>query len=172
MSAGHPQVGQGDQRHQLCGVLHQPPETHLGVAKLPLDHAERVLNLGTHLSLGLLDLAPGLVQGAALAQLLVGATPRRDLPDDRTSIMLGPLLHSGITGVGTDHVLLAVQQLVDVGDIGHVGRRTHHAMHQDGLGIGTDVDLQSGKAEVLPLLPPLRTVLESLPSYGSSLPTA
>jgi hypothetical protein len=65
-----------------------------------------------------------------------------------------------------------VQQLVDLGNVCNVGCRPYHAVHQAGLGIGADVGLQSGKAGVLPLLPPLRTVLESHPSYGSSLPAA
>ena len=40
-----------------CVVLFtSPPETYICVTKLPLDHPERGLDLGTYLSLGLLDL--------------------------------------------------------------------------------------------------------------------
>jgi hypothetical protein len=75
--------------------------------------------------------------------------------------MLGALLDTGIAGISTHHVFLAVQQLVDLGNVRHVGCSAHHAMHQPRLVIHTNVRLQSGKAGVLPLLPPIRTVLES-----------
>lgn len=83
--------------------------------------------------------------------MLVGAAPGRDLPDDRTPFMLGTLLDPGVARIGTDHVLLAVQQSVDLGDIGHVGRRTHDAVHQAGLGIGTDMRLHPEEV-LVPLL--------------------
>ena len=44
--------------------------------------------------------------------------------------MLGTLLDAGITRIGADNVFLAMQQLVDLGDVRHVGRRTYNAMHQ------------------------------------------
>ncbi|TWC10556.1 hypothetical protein FBY09_14531 [Pseudomonas sp. SJZ101] len=44
--------------------------------------------------------------------------------------MLGAFLHSGITGIGTDYVSVAVQQLIDLRDICLIGGRAHHAMHQ------------------------------------------
>jgi len=172
MSARHPQVRQSEQRHQLRRVLRQTTEAHLHITELALDHPERMLDLGSYLSLGLLNLALGFVQSTALIKLLVSTTAGGDLPDDLPAFMFRAFLDAGVTRVGTDHVLIAVQQLIDLGDIGHVGRRAHHAVHQARLIIDTDVRLQSGKAGVLPLLPPLRTVLESHPSYGSSLPAA
>lgn len=70
MSAGHPQVRQGEQRDQLSGVLSQAAETYLGVAELPLNYPERVLDFGSYLRLDLLDLALGLVQGLRLLKCL------------------------------------------------------------------------------------------------------
>src|SRR5690606_27070925 len=96
MPPRHPQIRQGKQRNQLCGVLGQTTEAHLDVTKLALDHPEGMFDLGAYLRLGLLDLALGLVQRAALAQLLVSAAPRRTLPDDRAACMLGTLLDAGI----------------------------------------------------------------------------
>src|SRR5690606_28478696 len=99
-----------------------------------------------YLRLGLLDFALGLVQRAALAQLLVSAAPRRNLPDDRAACMLGTLLDAGIAGIAgiaADQVLFAVQQLVHLGDIGHVGRRAHHAVYQAGFAVGADVRLHA-----------------------------
>ncbi len=57
--------------------------------------------------------------------------------------MFRAFLDAGVTRVGTDHVLIAVQQLIDLGDIGHVGRRAHHAVHQARLIIDTDVRLHA-----------------------------
>ncbi|MNE41940.1 hypothetical protein D3C80_1360420 [compost metagenome] len=52
-------------------------------------------------------------------------------------------LYAGITRVGPNHVFLAVQQLVDLGNVCNVGRRPHYAVHQAGLGIGADVGLHA-----------------------------
>ncbi|GLK61744.1 hypothetical protein GCM10017624_39080 [Azotobacter vinelandii] len=131
-----------------------------------------MLDLRPHLRLGFLDPAFDAIQDTALAMPLVGAAASRDLPDDFPSGMLRTFLDTDIGRIETDQVFLAMQHLVDLGDIRHVGRRAHHVMHQARLGIDADMRLQSGKAGVLPLLPPLRTVHESHPSYGSSLPAA
>ena len=56
MSARHPQVRQGEQRHQLRSVFDQATEARLHITELTLDHPERVLDLGPYLRLGLLDL--------------------------------------------------------------------------------------------------------------------
>ena len=69
-------------------------------------------------------------------------------------------------------LLLTMQQLVRLAHVGGVRRRGGKRMNDAGVRIRTDMRFQSGKAGVLPLLPPLRTVLESHPSYGSSLPAA
>ncbi len=52
MSAGHPQIRQRKQRHQLCRVLGQTTETRLHMTELALDHPERVLDLRSDLCLG------------------------------------------------------------------------------------------------------------------------
>lgn len=70
MSTCHPQVRQSEQRHHLYGVFDQAPKTHFFIAKLVLDHPERVLDLGSNLSLGLLDLTYRFVQGTAFSMLL------------------------------------------------------------------------------------------------------
>ena len=60
--SGRPDVGQRKQRDQLRRVLLHSPITHLNVAKLALDHPERMLHLGTDTGpefLGLLnEMAP------------------------------------------------------------------------------------------------------------------
>jgi len=45
-SARHPEVGQREQGRELRGVLPQPSIADLGVAELPFDHSELVLDLG------------------------------------------------------------------------------------------------------------------------------
>ena len=143
MSARHPQVRQSEQRHQLRRVLRQTTEAHLHITELALDHPERMLDLGSYLSLGLLNLALGFVQSTALIKLLVSTTAGGDLPDDPPAFMFRAFLDAGVTRVGTDHVLIAVQQLIDLGDIGHVGRRAHYAVHQTRFVIGADVGLHA-----------------------------
>src|SRR5690606_20725868 len=96
-----------------------------------------------YLSLGFLDLASGFVQRAALAQLFVSAAPCCHLPNHFAAIMLGTLLDAGITRIGADNVFLAMQQLVDLGDVPHVSRRTYHAMHQARFVIDADVGLHA-----------------------------
>ena len=44
--AGHPQIGQGEQGIQLCGVLLQPAVANLHMAELAFDHPKRMLDLG------------------------------------------------------------------------------------------------------------------------------
>ena len=125
MSASHPQIRQRKQRQQLCRVLGQATEARLHITELALDHPERVFDLRPYLRLGFFDLALGFVQNTALAQFLVAAAPGGYLPDDLATFMLRALLHSGITGIGTDYVFVAVQQLIDLRDICHIGRRAH-----------------------------------------------
>lgn len=67
-----------------------------------------MLDLGAHLGLGLLDLALGFVQIAALTQLLVRTAAGGDLSDDLSAFMFRAFIHAGVTRVGADHVFLAV----------------------------------------------------------------
>jgi len=129
MSACHPQIRQREQCHQLRGVLRQTPEARLHITELALDHPERVLDLGANLRLGLLDLALGFVQHAAFIEFLVGAAAGSDLPDHLPAFMFWAFLYAGVTRVGTDHVFLAVQQLVDLGNVCNIGSRADHAVH-------------------------------------------
>lgn len=91
----------------------------------------------------LVDLALGLVQATAFAQLFVPAAPGGDLSNGFTPCMFGTLLHPGVARIGTYRALLAMQQLVDLGDIGHVGRRPNDAVHQAILSIGLCVSLHA-----------------------------
>ncbi|XUK68090.1 hypothetical protein ABMA08_17040 [Pseudomonas yamanorum] len=61
--------------------------------------------------------------------------------------MLRTFFHSGVTCVARDVSFLAMQQLIDLGYVRHICRRAHHAMHQTGFGIDTDVrfQMQPGK---------------------------
>src|SRR3989344_680364 len=143
MSARHPQVRQSEQCHQLRRVFGQAAKAHLGVTELALDYPERMLDLGAHLSLGLFNLALGFVQHAALIEFFVGAAACRHLPDNFTSFMLGPLFDTGVACIGADHVFVAMQQFVHLGDIRHIGRRAHYAVHQTRFVIGADVGLHA-----------------------------
>ena len=53
--SGQHQIGQSEQRVELRLVLGQPPVTHLAMPEALLDHLERMLDLGPHARLGLLQ---------------------------------------------------------------------------------------------------------------------
>ncbi|CRH89330.1 Uncharacterised protein [Chlamydia trachomatis] len=57
--------------------------------------------------------------------------------------MLGPLFDTGVACIGADHVFVAMQQFVHLGDIRHIGRRAHYAVHQTRFVIGADVGLHA-----------------------------
>lgn len=82
-------------------------------------------------------------QCAALIEFLVSAAPRCNLQDHLMALMFQGLLDTGITGVGTDYVFLAVQKLIDLGSISHVGYRADHPVHQTRLVIQADVRLHA-----------------------------
>jgi hypothetical protein len=124
MPTGHPQIRQCEQRHHLRRILGQATEAHFHITKLAFDHSERVLDLRPYLRLGFFDFALGFVQSAALAQFLVNAAPGRDLPDDLATVMPWTLLDPGVTGIGTHHVLFAVQQSVDLRNVRNIGAVT------------------------------------------------
>lgn len=53
-------------------VFHQPTKAHFHITKLVLDHAKRMLDLGTRLSFAILDPALVLVEQAALIEHGIG----------------------------------------------------------------------------------------------------
>jgi len=87
-------------------------------------------------------------------------------------LMFGSLLDAQITDISEHPSLFSAQQLVGGHDVVDVGGRGVDAVNSPKCVVDIDVHLQSGKDSVLPHHPPLRTVRESHPSYGSSLSTA
>mmetsp|Transcript_53128 Transcript_53128/g.124272 ORF Transcript_53128/g.124272 Transcript_53128/m.124272 type:complete len:381 (+) Transcript_53128:1249-2391(+) len=135
----HPQVAQREQRDDLRGVLLQPPVAHFGEPELPLDHPERMLDLGPDAGLHLLHplgnevgLDEGVEQLAlARAHGHMPGRPRR----------FGPLVHALVARIAEGRVLLAVQQLAGDVQVVDVGRCAHHRVHQAGCSIHADVGL-------------------------------
>lgn len=84
----------------------------------------------------LLDLGTRLLQDTAFAQLFVGAAPSGDLKGDFTPCMFRKASTPRCSPHRHTPHFLAVQQFVDLGDIGHIGRRPHDAVHQARLSIG------------------------------------
>src|SRR5574340_211802 len=64
----HPQIAQGEQRGELCGILRQPLVTGLGMPELQLDYPERVFDLGANARLDVLDLFEQLAGGGGLVE--------------------------------------------------------------------------------------------------------
>ena len=102
-----------------------------------------MIDLSSHLGLVRLDLALGFVQHAALIEFLVNAAPRRHLQDHFTPVILGTLLAAGITRIGADQILLAMQQLIDLSAIRYICCCAHHALYQSRLVIHADVRLHT-----------------------------
>lgn len=64
------------------------------------------------------------------------------LPDDLAVFMLGVLLHPGIIDTCTSYAFVAVQQLIDLRDICHIGRRAHRAMREVRFVIRADIGVR------------------------------
>lgn len=69
MPAGHPQIAQREQRQHLRTVLGQTAVARLDVTKLPLDHAERMLDGSADRGLDEFDLFGQIAQGLILDRL-------------------------------------------------------------------------------------------------------
>lgn len=86
------------QCHALRRVLGQATKVRLHITELALDRPEQVVDLGTHLCVGLLDLALGFVQRVALIEFLIRSATGRDLPNYLTAYMLRAFLYAGVMG--------------------------------------------------------------------------
>jgi hypothetical protein len=131
-----------------------------------------MLDLGAQLRLGIFDFAFHTGNQTRLAVLFVRDGAGRNRPDHLSIVMFGTLLRTGITRIAAHIRFLVMQQLIGLRDVRNIGGGADNTVYQSRIGIDANVRFQSGKAGVLLLLPPLRTVHESLPSYGSSLPAA
>lgn len=141
MSSRHPQIAQREQRQQLRGVFRQPPIPHLRVAELPFDHPKRMLHLCPQAGLGVFI---GVLQRLhRLAHLLAQARAQRNMPLHIAPLVLFALAHTLIARITQDQFFLTVQQPIDLRHIRHVGRRTHHRMHQARMQIAPDVRLHA-----------------------------
>ena len=107
--------------------------------KLAFDHAKRVFNFGPYLRFRIFNLAPHTTNQTLFSVLFIAAWPGGNRPDHPTILMLGTLVHAGVTGIARDVSFLAMQQLIDLSHVRHIRRRTHYAMHQTGFSIDTDV---------------------------------
>lgn len=107
----HPQIAQGKQHREACHVLGQSPVTHLGVAKLLLDHPKRVLHLGAHTGFELLSRFDQVAPGRVLV-LPALARPHGNLPDHTRGFLA--LACTLVTRIGEDDLFFTVQQGMDV----------------------------------------------------------
>ena len=114
---------------ELQRVFLQSPVTHFHVAKLPLDHAKRVLNLGADACLELFDLLNERIDRVArLVQLISLARTHGDVPA-HTGVGVGTPVGALVPRIGKHDGLLAMQQAAAFGDIGHMTGRAAHRMH-------------------------------------------
>jgi len=88
-----------------------------------------MLNLGPYLRFRILDLAAHPPDQTFFSVLfIIAAWTRGNRPDHLAILMLGSLVHAGVTCVAADISFLAVQQLIDLRHVRHIGRRAHQAM--------------------------------------------
>ena len=101
MSAGHPQIAQCKQCHQLRRVFRQPFVANLGESELTLDDSERVLHLGPHTGFELLSLIEQFAPQAVPVQCPTLA--RAHLYFLLNASSFRPLGYTLITGIGKHH---------------------------------------------------------------------
>jgi hypothetical protein len=126
----HPQVRQCEQGRLLGDVFRQATKAYFRVAKLALDHAKGMFNLGPHLRFGVFDLASHTPDQTLFSVLSIAAGTRGNRPNPRAVLMLSTLLHTGITRIAAHVSFLTMQQLIDLSDVRHIRRRAHQAVHQ------------------------------------------
>ena len=128
------QVDQREQPDDLAGVLRQAPVSHLDVAELPLQYAERMFDATTNLR----DDAIELCRCFGLRD--TGGAPDRHAVEG--SDAFDGLMHAGIVEptITEDMVFLAMQQVLGLSAIGDLRRRRSKGMNQSALAVSTDVE--------------------------------
>ena len=141
--AHHPQVRQREHNQQLAGVLGQSPIPHLAMTKLALDHAKRVLDLGTDTGFELLQLLEQRVDRTALVHGFALARHHGDVPIHIRVLLQDffTFLNAPVTRVGKDYFFFAVQQRMRLRDVVGIGRCGRDGMHQPGVGVHANVRL-------------------------------
>ena len=141
-AAHHPQIRQREQRNQVRNVLFQPSVAHLHVAELALDDPKRMLDLGPHARLELLDLVDQGVDLVVLVQRPALARAHGDAPAHARS-GVRPFCCALVARVGEHDALACVQQAVGLDHVVDVARGAAHRMHQARVGVHADVGLHS-----------------------------
>ena len=141
--AHHPQAEEHEQREELRRVLGQSAVTYLCVSELTLDHSERVLHLGTDVSLELLDSIHDRIQCIALVQCSAHSPSHGHMPVDIHALRLFSLANPLVVGICIDACLVSMQQGMGLGDVIDVGSSADHRMNQTELGAGADVGFHS-----------------------------
>ncbi|SPC23932.1 conserved hypothetical protein [Cupriavidus taiwanensis] len=137
-AARHPQVGQCEQGHELRGVLPQPSIADLGVAELPLDDPERMLDLGPDARLDSLDLIDERAKWFALVQDATFAWLHRYVPVHARP-RVRTLLHALIARIAERVGFLSMQQAVALNHVVDLARRAPHRVHQPAFGVHANV---------------------------------
>lgn len=120
---------------------------HFRIAKVALDHAKRMFNLGPYLRFRVLDLASPATDQTFFTCFFTAAGPGGYRPDYLTVLMLWAFVQSGATRIPAHLSFLAVQERIDLCHVRYIRRGAHQAMHQAGFGV--DADMRFHPAEVL-----------------------
>ena len=157
------QVGQRAQHEQSMSVLIQPSVANLGESEDTLDHGKDIFHLRAHFRFGQVARLGRIIQWRVATAFLMGEVL---CAGRRTTYRLSL---SAISRIAPHPRFITMQQVFEQLRIVDIRRSGRYRVDLPGLAVDADVRLQSGKDAVLPPHPPLRTVHESHPSYGSSL---
>ena len=147
---GDQQIRQPKERVELRSVLRQSLVAYLLHAEEVLDDVKRVLDLGTHACLELLDLVDQPAH-RRLRQRLAFARTHRDFPSNLAVAVLLPLLDALVARIAKGHFLFSMQQGMGLGDIIGVGRGGHQRVGDAGFGIDANVGFHA-KVPLIALL--------------------
>ena len=123
--ASHEQVRERCKHVDLAAVLEHATQAGLLKTELPLDHAKRMLDFRTDVSLGGLD---QIIQPAfrGIGESTPLPRPHRDAEADGLGFHLFSLLDPLVASIGVDHCLLPMQELCGWGQVVDVGSGCLH----------------------------------------------
>ncbi len=129
LASHHPEIAQRKQREHLRRILDQSAVSHLGVDKLTLDHAKRVLDLGADRRFQILESIHNLAQAFVLNRILL-AWLHRHVPLNVQILEFIAFLNAGIARITKHILLLTVQQRMGLCDVVLIGRRCGDRVNQ------------------------------------------
>ena len=141
MSANHPQIAQRKQRLQSRSVLGQTTVPNLREAELTLDDSKRMLNLRPNSGFDSLCCVAQLPRGRFQVQRSALARHHRNVPIHLKILCLFAFFYTAIARICEYVGLLAVKQILSLGNVMDISGCRHQGVDQSGFGIDANVGL-------------------------------